>query len=477
MVNSKEFSDTVFTIGGQTLYAHRPIIEVRCPTLFAVNLKDRPTKKGNISYYKIDDKLFDELTLYSVLFYLYTDTVQFTTLNPIDVVMLIKAAEVYELDRLIWLCERYLKLVITDDLFFTLLRSSSSLNVLRAKNICMEYGKNRFGDLIVRREDVTILGIELFREFVVYSHLGNQQNQQEQQQQNNDDKVIESTIQEDMKRIFKERHHCDSFFTFGSEKVEFHKAIILAQSDNILKLLKSEDESNKKLPKEVSMSSGAFESALSYLYYRNVSFNSTHAAEIIPFAKEYKLHSLYEVCEDKIKSDINVSSVIGILSLCYHKDLEKLLKKEMQAPCFRFIANNFVKIDFSVLKNKSPRMIADIFNIIKKQIKNGRWIPKSSDNNSNNQNNNINESESVNEEKKKEDEITTTTNSAEENEEKKDDNPVVDENKNDKVENEEDNNKTGKEEGQNETPAKTPELSKKKSKKGDSSGRKKKSRT
>jgi len=119
MVNSKEFSDTVFTVGGHVLYAHRSIIEVRCPTLFAVNLKDRPSKKGNISFYKIDDKLFDETTLYSILYYLYTDTVQFATLSPIDVVMLIKAAEVYELDRLIWLCERYLRLVITDGLWYS----------------------------------------------------------------------------------------------------------------------------------------------------------------------------------------------------------------------------------------------------------------------------------------------------------------------------------------------------------------------
>lgn len=117
MVNSKEFADTIFTVGGAMLYAHKAIIEVRCPTLFAVNLKDRPSKKGSISTYKIDDKLFDDTTLLFILYYLYTDAVQFSLMGPIDVVMLIKAAEVYELNRLVWLCERYLRYVITDGMF------------------------------------------------------------------------------------------------------------------------------------------------------------------------------------------------------------------------------------------------------------------------------------------------------------------------------------------------------------------------
>lgn len=114
MVNSKEFADTIFTVGGHVLYAHKYIIEFRCPTLFSVNLKDKPSKKGSYSHYVIDDKICDEATIYSVLYYIYTDTVKFAEMKPMDVVMLLQASVIYELERLTWLCERYLRLVITD---------------------------------------------------------------------------------------------------------------------------------------------------------------------------------------------------------------------------------------------------------------------------------------------------------------------------------------------------------------------------
>lgn len=114
MVNSKEFADTIFTVGGHVLYAHKYIIEFRCPTLFSVNLRDKPSKKGNYSHYVIDDKICDEATIYSVLYYIYTDTVKFAEMKPLEVVMLLKASVIYEIERLSWLCERYLRLVITN---------------------------------------------------------------------------------------------------------------------------------------------------------------------------------------------------------------------------------------------------------------------------------------------------------------------------------------------------------------------------
>lgn len=395
MVNSKEFADTIFTVGGSVLYAHKTIIEVRCPTLFAVNLKDRPSKKGNISFYKIDDKLFDETTLYVILYYLYTDTVQFSNIGPIDVVMLIKAAEIYELHRLIWLCERYLVYVITDgmffdigfscilfafiDLFFTLLKASHNMNVARAKNICMEYGKSAFTTLINKREEVHTLGIELFREFVVFTHVGGVEVEDPKS------KTLEPTIQQDMKKVYKDRHHCDGTFSFGNETVDCHRSILLAQSEKLLRILKPEgqDQSTLSLPKDYTMSAAAFESALAFIYYRDTSFNSAHAAEIIPFAREFELAPLYTECESKIKSGITIESVIPILSLCYNKDLEKFVKKDMLGPCLNFITNNFSKVDFTSLKKKTPKMAADILRLVKKQITIGKWTPKQNVNESN----------------------------------------------------------------------------------------------
>lgn len=247
------------------------------------------------------------------------------------------------------------------------------MNVVRAKNICMNYGKQHFTDLIGKRDEVHNLGIELFREFVVFTHIGGVE------VEDPESKTMEPTIAQDLQKVFKDRHHCDGTFVFGDQTVECHRAILLAQSDKLLKVLKPEGDPNAlQLPKEQNMSAQAFDAALSFMYYRDTTFNADHAAEIIPFALEFDIQPLFKECEAKIKAGINVESVIPILSLCYNKDTEKFVKKEMLGPCFNFITNNFVKIDFTSLKKKTPKMAADILRIVKKQITIGKWTKKSS---------------------------------------------------------------------------------------------------
>lgn len=108
----------IFAIGGHILYAHRAIVEIRCPELLSVNLKEKHNQKGNITHIKIDQRNMNELILYALLCYIYSDSVNFNELTPNDVVQLMRSAEIYKLSRLIRICEKYLLIIINDGNYF-----------------------------------------------------------------------------------------------------------------------------------------------------------------------------------------------------------------------------------------------------------------------------------------------------------------------------------------------------------------------
>lgn len=232
----------------------------------------------------------------------------------------------------------------------------------------MDYGKKHYSEIINRKEDVHTLGIELFREFVEFSYLGNVV------VEDPESKKIESTILSDLEKVYKEKHYCDGVFTFGGDKVEYHKAILLAQSDKLISILKS-DKQALSIPKDLMLSVNAFEAALAFLYYRCTDITPIQAAEIIPFARHYDIVHLYTECENIVKNGIDVDSVIPIISLCYNKNVEKYVKKDLFTPCLKFITQNFVLIDFSKLKTRPSKIAADIITIVKNQIGGGKWKP------------------------------------------------------------------------------------------------------
>lgn len=239
------------------------------------------------------------------------------------------------------------------------------LSVETAKAICFRYGKLNFGKILKKSEKISSLGIELFRELVVYV------NNESSEVDRNDIDIPESTILQDMKKIYKNKQYCDGCFIFDNEKVEFHRGILNLQSEKMPTLLKFQSDPMKLLlPKNVKMSSKAFKAALSFMYYRNESFSSTVAAEIIPFALSYDIKLLYTICEKKIKEDINLESAIPILKLCYLSQTRKHVE-EIYEPCISFVAANFYKLDFND-KSIPSELIVDVLQMIQDHIKEGK---------------------------------------------------------------------------------------------------------
>jgi hypothetical protein len=378
LVGSKDYSDVVFHVGNHALYAHRCIIESRCAPLFAVAVKDRG-KKGHLTTLKTDEKLVDIRSLTLVLEYLYTGAVPFSDVTPAEVISLIAHSELYEIDRLRWLCERYLNSVLNHDLFFTLLLLSDVSGVARAKKLCLQYGALHFEELIVRKEQVHTLGIELFREFVVHSTLNHDVTEDLEQV------TFPNTIREEFKIIFTAMQNPDAFFTFksASTTVPCHKAVLFAQSERFKTLFLEDGPSvdgRYALPKNIAMPHEAFKSFLGWAYYRDTSFSAAHAAEMLPLAHDFGIEALIDECSSKLRKGISIQSVLPILGLCYSEWGKIGYKKELSQPCLDFVVLHFDRIDLSPLK--SAAIAAAIAEAVRKAVIEGVWVTISGDSSS-----------------------------------------------------------------------------------------------
>jgi hypothetical protein len=107
LVNEKVYSDIAFVIDSKTVRAHKAIVQARCPNMFKKAVKKVSSKKG-LTVYEIDEKSkITEDALTRVLIYLYSGQVDFANLQLIQCVHLILAGCIYELERLVQMCERY----------------------------------------------------------------------------------------------------------------------------------------------------------------------------------------------------------------------------------------------------------------------------------------------------------------------------------------------------------------------------------
>jgi uncharacterized membrane protein len=118
-VNEKVYSDIAFVVDSKTVRAHKAIVQARCPNMFKKAVKKVSSKKG-LTVYEIDEKSkITEDALTRILIYLYSGQVDFANLELLHCIHLILAGCIYELERLVQMCERY-----TNN---TLILNSSSL--------------------------------------------------------------------------------------------------------------------------------------------------------------------------------------------------------------------------------------------------------------------------------------------------------------------------------------------------------------
>jgi len=353
-------TDLVIKVGNETVSAHAAIISCRCPEIVGFPQDDKKKNAKKKLEVKVNGVQNAQI-LSKVLEYLYTGQVDFVKVADREILLLGSAARNLKLNRLVYLCEKWLREHMTIESVFHLLKAATELNEARAKGFCLAFALQHYNEFISNKDGIYILGIELFQE-VVAAFQTNPEPPKEIRPEECPD-----TLLEDFKRMYELMPYSDAIFTVGSENIKIHKAILIAHSDSFAGLLR--DDSGLRL------SPGAFKSMLKFLYYGDDNIEPLPACELIAFSRSNKLPALNRICEDKIRDSISIGTVLNILSVSYlaSPDGKLDLVNELRAKCFPFILSNLNEIDFSRLRTFNPMMIVDLLLELQTAAKKGEY--------------------------------------------------------------------------------------------------------
>jgi len=356
MLRDKNFSDVTISAGRKNILLHSYVLWLRGPELIPAkektNLEKNKKKKASSNLtFNLKEGITPQ-TLWQISEYIYGGNVRLSCLTPAEILYLNVGAKVFKLDRLSYLCERYLKETMTMEVVFGLLRLAHDLKEENVKNFCLSYAIKNYPQFIGNKDGVHILGIDLFQEVVTKSQ-------------------DSSSVKDDLPATAPANHYydhwrqlhdemlwSDSAAKVGSEKIKFHKAVLAAHSDGLAAYFRVNQ--NDEVP-FMYITPDAFRALLRFVYYGDRNIPPLPATELISFSKQFDLPDLAKACEDKIKDSIAIDTVLEILSVTYlphlssREDIQDLWKK-----CITFILDNIGSIDLLPLKKMQPTIAIDV---------------------------------------------------------------------------------------------------------------------
>ena len=117
-----------------------------------------------------------------------------------------------------------------------------------------------------------------------------------------------------MKCMFADKLFTDLTIKCGEEEFKVHKAVLASQSPVFRRMLESDMKEQRTSVIEISDTDPqVISDLLAYLYTGKAPDVDTLANKLLVVANKYALSQLFEICENKLKSDINDSNFIDLL--------------------------------------------------------------------------------------------------------------------------------------------------------------------
>jgi len=363
-----KFPDVICAVDEKyTVVGHEFILAERIPTLFTANpaLKKKKKTKKNVTLIEFNKS--ENITpeaVHRMMVYAYCGQVDYRTFTPSKAVEVIHAAEIFKLDRLYQMCQKYLQLTLTIENIFKLLKYTESLNVEKAKQICMEFalGKDEF---FVSASEQS-LGFKLYKDVTIEAFKAHQGQKKEATE------ILvtaEDTIVEDFKKIYASHSTKDVCFLIQGVEVKAHKPLLIDQSLELAALANNEEARDQKKASEFrgqviildekysNISPDAFESMLRLIYYNDENIEMLHACQLYLFAHDYNLVKLSLLIEKIISGgEVTCKTVLPLLDVAYNPLMEqnKELQPMLKEIGMKFVVQNIEKMDFGPLQHMSP---------------------------------------------------------------------------------------------------------------------------
>lgn len=355
-----QFQDFTIQVGADKVYAHTAVLAVRCQDIVPMpNEGDKKKKQKKPKEYKVKG-ITDSKIMRRVLEFLYTGMVEFPKLATLDILSLNAAARHFRLNRLGYLCERWLREHLCMDNVFHLLKGAVDQHEMTVKAFCLQYALDNYTQFIANKDGIHILGIDLFQE-VVKAFTDRPPPPEEV----SPDQAPPDTLIEDFKKMYDLMPYADVIFNVGGMQIKCHKAVLAAHSPDFVPLVSNAPPTGVDFN---SLSPEAFKNMLKFLYYGDDNIEPHPATELVGFSKQFKLHSLLRICEDKCRTSVSVDTVLDILQTTYIPEMEekKDLVRELHKKTFPFILANLTDIDLTPIRKMTPNIAIDILMEIQK---------------------------------------------------------------------------------------------------------------
>jgi len=296
ILNKRDGSDVTINVAGKLLYAHRAIVEIRCPNLFLNAVKKKTIKKATV-FLDVEDKkgVMTPKAFTLFLKFLYSSNVKFFGMDPIEVMELMVIAKTYECHNLLKLCQLFLLCIVDEGKWFNILKESRRLELDEATCVAKMFAKENFPDLVIQKQGMVALGIDLFHEIVEFVVLPQPDSSLEDL-----NTVITAShveIQEDFERICTEMFRADATFLTSKEPLLFHSFVVFNQSTKLIQLFAPESSTMKLSSKYDEVSDEALVLLLKFLYYAYDQFDPFISYQLSQFSLDFSLSLLHQLCE------------------------------------------------------------------------------------------------------------------------------------------------------------------------------------
>ena len=337
-------ADLTLRVGGDSVMAHAGVVACRCEELLP-SVQDEKSKKRKKHEVKLKDGTVKSAPiLHKVLEFVYTGGIDFAKLSIEDFLYVNQAARNLHLVRLVYICEKWLKDELKMDNVYHYLKAASDLKEEKAKSICMTFALEHYVEFISNKNDIQIIGIDLFQEVVAAFNPAAKKASEEQ-----NDSIPKDTLIQDFKNLYNTMMYSDSQITLGETQIKYHRYLLIAHSE-LFHNFNLEHTSVK-----------AFNSMLKFLYYADDKIDVISACELVDISRKFKLHTLCRIVEEIALNNVSNKSCLQVLQIAYLPYEGKVeLANEIKARTLPFIIDNIHHVDLSNLANYDPMMACDI---------------------------------------------------------------------------------------------------------------------
>lgn len=377
MINEEQHSDLIFQVEKQQVFAHYYVVSIRCPLLVAPkDPKRKPKKKKNITIVDAPPTISHK-TLLDVLYYLYTGHIEFSVLNPFQILQLNAAAMELEIERLKWMCENFLRTQMNLDNIYAIYKGCHELNQPYIKDLCLRFIVHNFNQVTGNKDRVKEIGLELFQEAVDF----NQKHRPQDLPPVVAPPEPQNTVVADFKKVLETMENSDITFRVNDEFVKAHRAILAAQSTELSNLCSAQVvPKTKEAPEHIVVkgvrtiakdgtpregaviSAEAFRWFLKYMYYGEGFIPPLQACELVAFGRDYGLNTLQYTALEVAKRNINKDTVLQIMGITYLPQMAELeaTSAELKQKTMDYLISHFEEIPFKSLKKMNPEIGLDI---------------------------------------------------------------------------------------------------------------------